>query len=142
MQPGGIYRHEHFYFDRDEGVFKPRYFVVLALTLAGDVIARLLTNKPASRPEIPRCYYGDPYPSFYLGVVGKPVAVKTWVDLRGFNDFDRIEFDNRERKNRIKSIGNVDNEIFIELLQCAVNAEDTTRHQAKRILDCLTSMNL
>lgn len=141
MQPGEIYRHEHFYLDRDSGGFKPRCFVVLALTLAGDVIARLLTDRFHSRPEIPRFYCGDPYPSFYLGVLGNPVAAKCWVDLRGLDDFDRIELAARERKNQIKQVGGVDKAIFTELLQCVSDAEDTTRLQAKRIRESLAAMN-
>lgn len=88
METGQIYRYDDFYFSAETGHCELKYFVVLAFTPAGDTVARLLTSRAHGRPEQPPCYHGDPYPGFYLGVLGSPLGTKSWVDLRGLEDFD------------------------------------------------------
>jgi hypothetical protein len=69
MVPGRIFRHEQFYLDRDTGLLRPKYFLVLAVQSSGDCVARLLTSRAHGRPEDPPCFHGTPYPGFFLDVL-------------------------------------------------------------------------
>ena len=92
MVPGRIYRHEQFYLDRDTGLLKPKYFLVLAVQSSGDCVARLLTSRAHGRPEQPPCFHGTPYPGYFLGIPGQGLGVRTWIDLRFLEDFDGLDF--------------------------------------------------
>lgn len=139
MQPGQIYRHEAFYLSAETGRYEPKYFVVLALTPSGDAIARLLTSRAHGRPEQPPCYHGNPYPGFYLGVLGPPLGTKSWVDLRGLEDFDIGDLRRKQEQQRLKTITTVSDGTLASLLECAANADDTTRLQERCIRNQLAS---
>ena len=133
MQPGEIYRHEAFYRSSETGALEAKYFVLLAILPGGDFIARLLTSRPHARPETPPCFHGHPYSSFYLGIVGGPLSVKSWVDLRYLDDFDEFEFRRRLGNKRIVFVTSLAKPVVPDLLDCAARAEDTTRLQERAI---------
>ncbi len=101
MQVGEIYRHEAFYLNQESGEFEPKYLLLLATLPSGDFVARLLTSRAHGRPEDPPCFHGNPYPSYYLGVLGGPLGAKSWLDLRFLEDFDELEFQRRVKTKRI-----------------------------------------
>jgi hypothetical protein len=140
MQPGQIYRHEAFYFSTETGRYEHKYFVVLALTPSSDVVARLLTSRPHGRPEQPPCYHGNPYPSFYLGVLGPPLGAKSWVDLRGLEDFDADDLRRKQEQQRLTAIIAVPGNSLAALLECVANADDTTKLQERCIRDALATI--
>ena len=135
MHSGEIYRHDAFYRDAESGQLLPKYLVLLARTAAKDLVARLLTSRTHGRPENPRCFHGVPYPSFYLGVLGEPLTVKSWVDLRALNDIDSVEFERRKTKGVITFVMKLPRQVNIELLDCAARADDTTKLQENAIRD-------
>lgn len=55
-----------------------------------DWVARLLTSRGNMRKETPPCSLENPYPGFFLGVIGDPLSLKTWVDLRWLADVDPL----------------------------------------------------
>jgi hypothetical protein len=65
--PGQIFRHTRYY--HDDAGWHTKYLLVLAAD-ADNVVYRLLTSRAHARPENPPCYHGDPYPGFYLGLIG------------------------------------------------------------------------
>ncbi len=80
---GHVYRDSAFYVEPQTGELKPKYFLVLAAPERGDIVVRLLTSRYAGmRPENPACFHGDPYPGFFLGVLGGELGAKSWLDLR------------------------------------------------------------
>jgi hypothetical protein len=140
MQPGEIYRHESFYLSAETGRREPKYFVVLAFTPGGDVIARLLTSRAHGRPENPLCFHGNPYPGFYLGVLGPPLGFKSWVDLRWLEDFDISEVRRKQERQQIALASTTSRDILVALLECAANADDTTKIQERSIRNLLSSL--
>jgi hypothetical protein len=133
MVPGRIYRHERFYLDRETGLLKPKYFLVLAVAASGDCIARLLTSRAHARPEQPRCFHGMPYPGYFLGVPGHGLELPTWVDLRFLEDFDGPGFRRLMASRVISAVLDLPTDTFADLLDCAARADDTTRYQERAI---------
>lgn len=126
--PGQVYLHSRFYKD-ERGRPLPKYLVVLAIAPGGDIVFRLLTSQPHGRPENPRCYHGDPYPGFYLGVLGDPLILPTWIDLRKSDDYEETEFREDLNSGIISKVLVIPQDLFCDALTCAANAEDTTRQQ-------------
>lgn len=140
MKPGELYRHEAFYRSSETGELEAKYLVLLATLPAGDLVARLLTSRPHARPENPACFHGNPYSSFYLGVLGGPLSAKSWVDLRYLDDFDGLEFQRRLKSKRIVPVTSLSKSILLDLLDCVAGAEDTTRLQERAIRDALAQL--
>lgn len=140
MESGQIYRYDDFYLSAKTGRYEPKYLVVLAFTPAGDGVARLLTSRAHGCPENPPCHHGDPYPGFYLGVLGFALGAKSWVDLRGLEDFDIGTLQRKQARHQVHLIVAVARAPLITLLDCAANADDTTRLQENSIRDQLAKL--
>ena len=140
MQSGALYRHEAFYRSNETGQPEAKYLVVLAILPSGDFVARLLTSRQHARPEKPVCFHGRPYASYYVGVLGAPLSLKSWVDLRYLDDFDEIEFRRRLNTRRITPVMHLPRAMLAELLACAAGAEDTTQLQERAIRDALAEL--
>ena len=138
---GHIYRDDAFYADPTSGELKPKYFLVLVASPRGDVVARLLTSRYANlRPEDPPCFHGDPYPGFYLGVLGGPLGAKSWLDLRPMDDLDRWDFAKREDAGRLHDIMALPTPQLRAAMACAAGADDTTRAQERTIRHALAEL--
>jgi len=131
--PGRVYRHEQFYLDRETGLLKPKYLLVLAVDSSGDCVARLLTSRAYGRREDPPCFHGAPYPGYFLGVPGHSLALRTWIDLRPLEDFDGLEFQRLMARGLICAVLDLPATVFIDVLDCAARADDTTRNQERAI---------
>jgi hypothetical protein len=140
VSTGAIYRHEAFYRSIDTGRLEPKFLVLLATLPSNDLVARLLTSRSHGRPEIPNCFQGRPYASYYIGVLGGPLHTKSWVDLRYLDDFDCIEFNRRLTGGRIHPVTSLRQEVLVQLLDCVAGAEDTTRLQERAIRDELARL--
>jgi hypothetical protein len=140
MQIGEIYRHEAFYRSSETGELEAKYLIVLGTLLSADLVARLLTSRAHGRPEQPPCFHGNPYPSYYLGVLGGSLGAKSWIDLRYLDDFDELEFQRRLKSKRITLVSSLDKKVLVEALECAARAEDTTRLQERAIRDSLAKL--
>lgn len=132
MNPGDIYRLEAFYQD-PEGKLLSKYLVVLALDGGGDLIGRLLTSRAHGRPENPRCYHGDPYAGFYLGILGAPLTERTWVDLRGLDDFDCDFFAAEIKRGRFQRVLAITPAMTKAVIECVASADDTTGRQERNL---------
>jgi len=139
VRPGEIYRHASFYLDRESGETRPKFFLVLGKTPAGDIVARLLTSRQNGRPEVPPCYHGDPYPGFYVGVLGEPLTAKSWVDLRSLEDFDEVEATGLVKKRIVGLVKALPAALMRPLLECVAGAPDTTKLQERSIRDSLST---
>lgn len=140
MQLGEIYRHDRFYPDEETGELLPKYLLVLAVPAGGDIVTRLLTSRAHGRPETPRCYHGLPYGGFYLGVPGAPLTVKTWVDLRPFDDFDSTEFRKRESSGILTRVLALALDTLRAVLECVAGSDDTTHRQERHLRDTLAAL--
>jgi hypothetical protein len=140
MESGSIYRHERFYRDAATGELKPKYLVFLAPTTGEDWIARLLTSQSNLRTEDPLCSLEYPCPSFYLGIPGGPLPLKTWVDLRGLDDVDVLEVPRLVRLGVMARVAALPAHRLVPLLECAARADDTTRQQERALRDQLARM--
>jgi hypothetical protein len=135
MRPGCIYHHRRFYVDRETGEFRGKYMLVLAATPGGDWVARLLTSRQHGRPEKPPCYHGDPYPGFFLGVLGAPLDRPSWLDLRYLPDADPRDAARDETRELLSEVIQVSPLLLRGALECAANADDTTRLQERAMRD-------
>lgn len=140
MESGDIYRHERFYRDAVTGELKPKYLVFLAPTPGENWIARLLTSQANLRSENPLCSLEYPCPGFYLGVLGGPLPLKTWVDLRGLNDVDVLEVPRLIRLGVLTRAAALPAHSLVPLLECAARADDTTRQQERALRDQLARL--
>lgn len=139
MELGEVYRHAAFYVDPQTGESKPKFFLVLAAPRGGDVLVGLLTSR-AGRPEEPRCHHGAPYPAFFLGVLGGPLARKTWLDLREIIDLDPEPAPALLKNNTLTLALSLGRQAIIPALECAAGADDTTRRQESQLRDVLASL--
>jgi len=136
---GWIYKDDTFYLDQSDGVLKAKYLLVLAALPRHDLVVRLLTSRhPELRPEHPACFHGDPYPGFYLGVLGGPLTARSWLDLRFLDDFDPKEFDRKLQIERLREVMPLPAALLRSALLCAASADDTTVQQERRLRDALT----
>lgn len=134
VAPGHIYRRDRYYRNAS-GQWQSKYLLILTVTLGGDVVFRLLTSRAHGRPESPPCYHGDPYPSFYLGYLGGALTSKSWLDLRRQDDYDGVLFTADLTARDLSFIAILANDILCQALDCAANADDTTRQQERLIRD-------
>ena len=132
--PGQIYRHSRFY-RNSAGLWQTKYLLVLAGTPGDDVIFRLLTSRAHGRPESPHCYHGDPYPGFYLGVLGEPLTTKSWLDLRGQDDYEGSVFAIDCTRGILQSVGLLPLAVLCQAMNCTANADDTTTQQERLLRD-------
>lgn len=140
---GHVYRDAAFYADVETGELKAKYFLVLAAPDRSDIVFRLLTSRYADiRPEQPPCFHGDPYPGFYLGVLGGTLGAKSWLDLRRQDDMDHWDFRRHEESGRIRRVIDFAPTVLRLALTCAAGADDTTRAQERAIRDVLATLPL
>jgi hypothetical protein len=135
MRAGCIYYHRRFYVERETGEFRGKYLLVLAETRGGDWVARLLTSRQHGRPEKPPCYHGDPYPGFFLGVLGARLSRPSWLDLRYLDDLDPRDAARDEDRGLLSEVTGFSPRLFRAALDCAANANDTTRLQQRAMRD-------
>lgn len=129
------------YADSASGELKPKYFLVLAAPERGDIVVRLLTSRyEALRPMDPPCFHGDPYPGFYLGVLGGELGAKSWLDLRPANDLDPWDFERHLNEGRIRQLMPLPRVLLRPALECAARAQDTTRQQERMIRNVIDSL--
>ena len=132
--PGEIYRHGRFYRD-DEGIWQPKFLLVLAFSPGRDIVYRLLTSEPHGRSTTPPCHHGDPYPGYFLDVPGGPLTRQTWLDLRAADDYDDGHFAEHVSEGWLQLALSLPLAQVCEALSCAARAEDTTNQQARAMLD-------
>lgn len=132
---GQIYRHDRYYIAN--GVWQRKYLLVLAASASGDVIHRLLTSRTHNRPKHPPCFHGDPYPSFYLGHLGGQLTSDSWLDLRGLDDYDGLDFTNDKASGGLRLAQTLGRSQLCSALDCVAGADDITRQQERSIRDQL-----
>jgi hypothetical protein len=115
----------------------PEYLAALAAAPGGDIVFRLLTSQPHGRLQNPRCHHGDPYPSFYLGVLGGPLRKDSWLYLRGSEDYDGRQFGDDQAAGILTWVAQIPESMLRALLECAAAAPDTTVAQERAIRDQL-----
>ena len=135
VNPGAIFLHPRFYRDKGTGRYMPKYLAVLAAVLGGDIVFRLLTSQSLGRPQEPRCHHGDPYPSFYLGVLGGVLGKESWLDLRGSEDYDGRQFRDDQVTGILTPVAQIPDALRRAALECAAAAPDTTLVQERSIRD-------
>lgn len=126
---GEVWLHSRYYFDNDTGAWRSKFLLVLGMH-GGDIVYRLLTSRRYGRPHFPPCFHGDPYPGFYLGVLGGPLTKDSWLDLREEDDLDPNYFVNKQAAGLLTYITALPTQLLCPALRCAAQAPDTTKRQA------------
>jgi hypothetical protein len=137
VSPGEIHYERSFYVDPDTGEYRGKYILILAKLPGGDFVARLLTSRQHGRPKNPPCYHGDPYPGFYLGVIGGQLGADSWLDLRALEDFDGRDLARHSESGSLNRVAELDPVLFRQAADCVARANDTTRLQERAIRDTL-----
>lgn len=106
----------------------------------GDWVFRLLTSCEQGRRRDPPCYHGEPYPGYFLGMLGGPLARDTWVDLRPCPDADIDDVQALIRKGVMRLVTRLTGSRLRAALECTAAAADTTRQQEQAIRDVLAGM--
>ena len=140
MIVGEIYYNPRHYVDQQTGQFKPKYFLLLALTSGRDLIVRVLTSRQHGRPENPVCSHADPYPAYFLGVPGDPLGQKTGLDLRAHPDIEETALKKKIGAGAITRIAELNRLILIQAMECAAAAPDTTLQQERHIRDTIAAL--
>lgn len=140
MDPGDIYRHERFYRDATTGELKPKYLLFLSPATGESWVARLLTSEAHLRPEAPPCSLAYPRPGYFLGIPGGPLTLKTWVDLRELDDVDALEVPRLVKLGIMARVMALSSFMLAPVLECAAQAQDTTRQQERALRDQLARM--
>lgn len=90
----------------------------------------------------PPCYHGDPYPGFYLGLLGGPLTANSWLSLQHADDFDGLAFQAGLRDGTLAPVVDLPLALLCLAMDCAAAADDTTRQQegcirdARAVLEC------
>lgn len=122
VEPGQIYRHPLHYQDSDDR-WKSKCLLVLAPAPGGDVIYRLLTSRAHGRPKSPPCYHGDPYPGYFLGILGAPLVKDSWLDLSHANDYDGYAFAEDLSGGALQHITDLPPESLCEAMECVARVD-------------------
>jgi hypothetical protein len=130
--PGQIFRHTRYY--QDAAGWHTKYLLVLTAS-TDNVVCRLLTSRSHARPESPPCYHGDPYPGFYLGLLGGALSAKSWLDLRRQDDYDYRQFVADLASGLLGLEANLLPLQLCAALDCAANADHTTHQQTRQMRD-------
>ena len=130
--PGQIFRHTRYY--HDVTGWHTKYLLVLAAD-TDNVVYRLLTSRAHARPETPPCYHGDPYPGFYLGLLGGSLSAKSWLDLRRQDDYDYRQFAADLAGGLLSPETSLPHQQLCAALDCTANADDTSRQQTRQMRD-------
>jgi hypothetical protein len=117
VRTGEIHHHRRFYVDPDTGEYRGKYLLTLTMLPGGDLVARLLTSRAHGRPTEPPCYHGDPYPGFYLGILGGPLHQESWLDLRALNDFDASDVNKERSRGDLSFVMTLDSNLFREAVE-------------------------
>ncbi len=135
--PGQIFRHSRYY--HDAAGWHTKYLLVLTAN-SDNVVYRLLASRAHARPENPPCYHGDPYPGFFLGLLGASLSAKSWLDLRRQDDYDYLQFSTDVVAGLLTPAASLPLQQLCAALDCAANAEDTTRQQTRQMRDQLARL--
>ena len=140
MRPGEIHVHRRFCVDPETRESRGKYLLALAILPGEDIVFRLLTSRQHGRPENPPCYHGDPYPGFFLGTPGAPLARSTWVDLRGIEDYDAGGAARDQTRGDLVRVMTLSAGLLRPVLDCVAAANDTTRLQERAIRDQMAAL--
>jgi hypothetical protein len=75
-----------------------------------------------------------PYPGYFAGHLIDPVRL-SWVDLRGADDYDGMDFQTDVAAGKLHLISAIAREVLCGIMDCVANAEDTTMRQSRAIRD-------
>jgi hypothetical protein len=142
LAPGSILLANDFYVDLATGQLLPKYLLVLAhARRSGDIVWRLLTSRAHGRPEAPACYHGDPYPSFYLGVILPEEGLdrKTWLDLRALDDGDLGDVRADLASGKLRYVCELGSGLLRPACLYVAAADDTSTEQEASIRDHLAN---
>lgn len=140
MTPGTILHDQQFPFS--DGT-KGNKLVILLTSLADSYfyIGAKTTSKDKHKGKNTGCQHKDIYPNFFIPKGTSSFPINTWVSLDEFYEFKHTELIQRHFSGEIKTIGTLDNNLTIKLLNCALQSEDITLHQETAIKAALEQLS-
>lgn len=141
MIPGTILHDQQFPFS--DGT-KGSKLVILLTSLSNgySYIAAKTTSRDKRKGKNAGCQHKDIYPNFFIPQGTSSFPSDTWVGLDEFFEFKHTELIQRHFSGEIKTIGTLQNNLTVQLLNCAIQSEDITLHQEAAINAALTQLIL
>jgi hypothetical protein len=141
LTPGTILHHQTFTFS--DGSKGKKLLVLLTDLVEGYfyVLAKT-TSKNHRKGKTPGCQLKDIYPNFFIPNKSAIFRIDTWIGLDEFYEFKHAELIQRHFSGEIKSIGNLDNLLTIDLLSCTLKSKDITPCQEFAIKTALEKLRL
>ncbi|CAB3847156.1 hypothetical protein LMG2828_01750 [Achromobacter piechaudii] len=131
---GQIWRNERYYLS-DDGQWKPKFEVVLAQSPdSDDVLTACFTSKPHGLTDAPACCIGPQRFGYYVGLLGKPMELESWVDFKSVDYRDPFETNKWFKGGFVKLSGLLlTNTVLRDVLECLKQSDDLKKRQSNWI---------
>jgi hypothetical protein len=138
MNPGTILHDPQFTF-RDGTVGK-KYLVVLNDGKNGIYIVIKTTSQPKHKGRNEGCQSGDRYPNFFVPDGQCCLRGDSWFLLGEFFELKVADVLQKKFTGQIEHVGELEKDLLIELLACAVDSSDISESQREELQRILPSI--
>lgn len=128
MTPGTIFTDQTFVFH--DGKVGNKILVSLGAK-SGVIVVAKATSQGQKYSSIFGCQIKDRFPNFFLVQNCCVLAKPTWICLHEFYEFSAADLLKKHFSGDTKSIGNLPDEITVDLIECALNSLDISAAQVK-----------
>ena len=135
MTPGTIFKDQNFAFH--DGEMGNKILVSLGAK-SGVIVVAKATSQGHRYNSIFGCQIKDRFPNFYLVQNCCILTKPTWICLNEFYELRAAELVKKHFAGDTKSIGNLPDEITVDLIECALNSQDISAAQ-EEILKHITT---
>lgn len=137
VELGAVFHDPGFLFQ--DGERGNKLFIVLAVTGKFCIVART-TSKPRGKSRSYGCHNNDRFPNFFIPLEATIFREDTWVCLDYLVDFRQAEFEQKTTQGNIRKITVLSLGLLLDLLECAIDADDVTVEQEKLLRVSLEQM--
>lgn len=117
-----------------------KLFIVLAAIDDCCTVART-TSKSSGKSRTYGCHNDDRFPNFFIPLEAKIFHEDTWVCLDYLVDFRQAEFEQKSSQGSMRKITELSLGLLVDLLECAISADDVTVKQEQLLRESLKKIN-
>lgn len=137
VELGAVFHDPAFVFQ--DGERGNKLFIALAIGSDLCTVART-TSKPSGKSRTYGCHNNDRFPNFFIPLEATIFPDDTWVCLDYLVDFKLAEFEQKVKQDVIHKVNALSLGLLVDLLECAIDAEDVTGLQVKQLRMSLEKM--
>ena len=127
-------------FDFSNGTYGKKILVVLNDGSDYPYIVVKTTSQQKNRGTVYGCQLKDRFPNFFLPKGCCYLSSPTWVQLEDFRELDQQVVLNKHFSGELVRLAELPKSITIELLRCAIKADDITFAQQEVLERTLTKL--